>query len=101
MYGYVYVNTDGLIEYCSMTEYIPEKYINLFNERLNNTINYSTFILDKYYDVKDRNSLKEIIADKSIEFIENDYQNIKKKYPKITKSDYCKMYDDNAKDFVI
>ena len=97
IYKFMAINTDGLIDYCSTTDYLPKEYMNMFNKRLQNTVNYSDKIILKYTNIGE---FKQQIRGKSIEYIEQDFQNIKKNYPSITKTDYCKMYDYKPKELV-
>lgn len=100
IYVYTAMNTDGLMDYCSTTDYIPQKYISLFYKNFKNTINYSDSILSEYYNIEQKEHLKERARQNSIDLIDKDFKNIKKEYPQITKIEYCKMHDSKPEKLV-
>lgn len=97
IYEFVAMNTDGLMDYCSITDYIPKQYIYLFNNRLKNTIYYNDEIISKYTNI---GNFKQQIRSDAIELIEQDFQSIRKKCPQISKNEYCKMYDYKPKELM-
>lgn len=100
IYVYTAMNTDGLMDYCSATDYIPQKYIALFYTNFKNTIIYSDSILNEYYNIEQKGHFKERARQNSIDMIDKDFKDIKKEYPQIKKIEYCKMYDYEPEKFV-
>lgn len=100
IYEYSALNTVGLIDYCSTSDSVPKKYIYLFEKKFANTMDYADSILVNYYNYKEIGYFKENARRESAMMIEKDFKNIKREYPKITKTEYCKMYESEPEKIV-
>ncbi len=95
-YGFIDINTVALKDYCSMSDYVPDKYINLFNKRFSNTINFTNSKITQ----SQKEQMIKLRFDKSYNFLEDEYNIYKKNKPNATKTDFCKSYDDNAEKYI-
>ncbi|MBQ4077784.1 hypothetical protein IJD15_01195 [bacterium] len=105
IYGVVYGNTDIIRDFCSETGYIPEEYINLFENSFYKTSQYMNKLFDEFQKKYKMNPISYYKSSHKSEFIqvyENDYA-LYKKYSydeDITKKAYCMSFDKMKKNLV-
>lgn len=105
IYGVVYGNTDVIRDFCSETGYVPEEYINLFENSFYKTSKYMNKLFADFqrkYKMNPISYYKKSHKNEFIQVYENDYA-LYKKYSydeNITKKAYCMSFDKKKKDLV-
>ncbi len=102
LYGFVSSSATSLENFCKTAGYVPNKYLNLFNQTFKKTIDNMNLLFAKI-NPEVKKELDNVQQEGLMEF-ENthlkNYEGIKKDNSKFTKQQYCKAFDDNANQLV-
>ena len=98
--GFIAVNTTVLESFCSSSGYIPNEFINDFNNRFSKTNENADKILNKYMK---KEEVQKLIVSKAssagLVVLESEYNKIKTNSG-ITKKEFCQLFD-NQKSSII
>lgn len=102
-----FMQADVIKEFCTSAGYIPENYLQLINSYKKNLDLDEELIayyikqgLNREQAVVTLSTIRDVLKKQLARFVNNDYLQVKKNNSAFTESEYCKLYNEYAKDII-